>query len=124
MPELVECPAGVGLEDHSGPVVAEAGLTGVGAEVPGGGPPARPWAALGDEHRPTATALEEPRQQMGGARGPIGPLGRPALGDDLGPAAVEVEVCDVEGQDLAGPCRCLVQHPPQRLLPQGDVTTG
>ncbi|MGO9790164.1 MAG: hypothetical protein ACLP8S_11930 [Solirubrobacteraceae bacterium] len=34
---------------------------------------------------------------------------------------LEVELLDVEGEDLAGAGGGLVEHPPQRLLPQRDV---
>ena len=41
----------------------------------------------------------------------------PPFADHNGSFPSDVEVLDVEGQDLVGPGRCLVQHSPQRLIP-------
>ncbi len=68
MAELVELPAGVGLEEDPGPVVAEARSAGLGAEVTSRRSPSRSWAALGEEHRATAAATKEPWQELRGAR--------------------------------------------------------
>ena len=80
MAELMEVPPGGGLEEDASAVVAQPGPPGVRADV------GRPRAASG--HGATAGQEEgaagaarpvweaqEPRQQVGGARAPVHPLG-------------------------------------------------
>ncbi len=55
---------------------------------------------------------------------PVHPFGFAALRADRRAAVFQVERLDVEGQDLVGPGRRFVEHPPQRLLPQRDVPAG
>ena len=61
-----------------------------------------------------------------GSRWACGAPGNPnrvaALGGD--PGLFEVQLLDVECQDRAGAAGGLVEHPPQRLLPQGHVPAG
>jgi hypothetical protein len=113
---LVQFPAGVGVEQDAGAVVAQAGFAGVRAQVPCGRPPRRSGLAMGDERGAVFAAADQAGQQMRGARCPVDPFGVPALGGDFGSSPGEVEVVDVQGQDLAGPGGGLVEHPPQGLF--------
>jgi hypothetical protein len=54
----------------------------------------------------------------------VDPLGVTALGADRGAAGVQVQILDVERQHLTGTRGGLIQHAPQRFLPQWHVATS
>ncbi len=136
VPELVQGPAvrhlellrrrarigegpGRELEGLIGTAVGQPGPAGDGAQVPAGDRAGGP--AQGEEHRALAAAGQQPGQQKGGAGLPVHPVGGAALGDDAVALAGHVEVGDVQAEDLLGAGGGLVQHPPQRLIPQRHV---
>ncbi|MDQ0765541.1 hypothetical protein QF027_008176 [Streptomyces canus] len=58
---------------------------------------------------------------MGGAGLPVNPLRRPVFGGDLPALVLQVQIFHVQAQHLVGPRDGLVEHLPERLLPQSDV---
>jgi hypothetical protein len=105
---------GVGLEQLSrAPIRQPGGAVRCAVEHGGCGPG---WPA-GGEHRAGA-AFQQSGKQRGGAGRPGDPLDLAALAGHAGAAVGEVEVGDVEREDLAGAGGRLVQHAPQRLVPQ------
>jgi hypothetical protein len=52
---------------------------------------------------------------------PIDLAGDPALAGDGGGLVLQVEVADIEAEDLVGAGRSVIQQPPQRFLPHGQV---
>jgi hypothetical protein len=88
-----------------------------GVEVGGGRLAGRGGGEVGQEQRALLAAGQVPGQQPGGPGLPTDELGPAALADDHVPAAGQVQVVDVEGEDLAGPGGALIQQPPQGLVP-------
>ncbi len=97
-----------------------------------------PRASVGDENRALGAALEQPEQEPGGARVPVDGLDHevlpclpapPALdpgtlGLQQAAAGGEVQVLDVHAEDFLRVGARLVEHPPQRPLPQVDLPAG
>src|SRR5260370_7503767 len=113
--ELVQSqPAAVAGEQDAGPVVAEPGTAGFGADVArvGGGAAVRPGPVLRQEQGAAGAAGDQPGQQVCGVGAPGDPHDVAALGGDPGLLAGQVQVLSLQAEHPPPPPRPPPPPPP------------
>ena len=114
-------PVGGLFVDGGSPLVGQSSPTGVGAFVSPGRDDV--GSAMGQEHRSSTAAGHVSGKKTRGPRGPEHVFFVAALADDHGSFARQVQILDVECEDFPGPGGGFVQHPPQGLFSQVDVSS-